>query len=334
MPKTEDEILNTVLGVRFGYSKGLGHGVLPQSSKRVLSIQLEEEVQRRRDGEEFQRRRAEKAEKSNEELKAEMVSQRKKNRGDGCSSREVRGLDAAIQCLIFMIYLVHGESTQHSQSDANALIPVEAAAPQKEKGKGIKKRAPAKQRPSVQVPEDAKFLDETDDARMHWTDADFTYLARVWENNAHKIYKGLNSGNDFKHREAYKILAREPRWANLRDNGLNHAVNIPRNVARKTSNNFSLGNLVGSNNLLEDPDNPPTPQSTGQNSVLDVLLNEGGSRPIGQKLYRKNIVLQKVMKGVTTSGSSVHALLDELRLKKIQAKEEKERRRVEVMQCW
>ncbi|KAF6170802.1 hypothetical protein GIB67_015754 [Kingdonia uniflora] len=39
--KTEDEILNTVLGVRFGYSKGLGHGVLPQSSKRVSSIQLE-----------------------------------------------------------------------------------------------------------------------------------------------------------------------------------------------------------------------------------------------------------------------------------------------------
>ncbi|KAF6137836.1 hypothetical protein GIB67_040544 [Kingdonia uniflora] len=44
MPKTEDENLNTVLGVRSGYSKGLGHGVLPQSSKRVSSIQLEEEV--------------------------------------------------------------------------------------------------------------------------------------------------------------------------------------------------------------------------------------------------------------------------------------------------
>ncbi|KAF6139063.1 hypothetical protein GIB67_010789, partial [Kingdonia uniflora] len=51
VPKTEDEILNTVLGVRSGYSKGLGHGVLPQSSKRVSSIQLEEEVQRRRDEE-------------------------------------------------------------------------------------------------------------------------------------------------------------------------------------------------------------------------------------------------------------------------------------------
>ncbi|KAF6148531.1 hypothetical protein GIB67_042490 [Kingdonia uniflora] len=78
MPKTEDKILNMVLGVRSGYSKGLGHGVLPQSSKRVSSIQLEEEVQRRRDEEEFQRRRAEEAKKRNEELKAEIVSQRKK----------------------------------------------------------------------------------------------------------------------------------------------------------------------------------------------------------------------------------------------------------------
>ncbi|KAF6165662.1 hypothetical protein GIB67_012559 [Kingdonia uniflora] len=31
------------------------------------------------------------------------------------------------------------------------------------------------------------------------------------ENDAHKIYQGMNGGNDFKHREAYKILAREPR---------------------------------------------------------------------------------------------------------------------------
>ncbi|KAF6146445.1 hypothetical protein GIB67_037745 [Kingdonia uniflora] len=28
------------------------------------------------------------------------------------------------------------------------------------------------------------------------------------ENDAQKIYQGLNGGNDFKHREAYKILAR------------------------------------------------------------------------------------------------------------------------------
>ncbi|KAF6137439.1 hypothetical protein GIB67_009915 [Kingdonia uniflora] len=79
------------------------------------------------------------------------------------------------------------------------------------------------------------------------------------ENDAHKIYKGLNGGNDFKHREAHKILAREPRWANLRDDGLNHAVNIPRNVAKRTSDNSSRGNWVGSNNLSEDPDGPPIP---------------------------------------------------------------------------
>ncbi|KAF6142342.1 hypothetical protein GIB67_023367 [Kingdonia uniflora] len=290
----------------------------------------------------------------------------------------------------FQNYLFHGESTQQSQSDANASIPVEAAAPQKDKGKGRKKRAPAKQRLIVQVSEDAEFLDEMDDAGMHWTDADFMCLARAWltasinvngrtkgftfyqkvniafnrdpecprqrscgstksqwytlnaqcvaykgivdqerfrnnsgkteedrENDAHKIYKGLNGGNDFKHREVYKILAREPRWANLRDDGLNHAVNIPRNVAKRTSENSSPGNSVGSNNLSEDPDGPPTPQSTGPNSDLDGSLYEGGSRPIGQKLHRKNIASQKALEGVTASGSGVHALLDELRLEKM-----------------
>ncbi|KAF6155311.1 hypothetical protein GIB67_019837 [Kingdonia uniflora] len=154
------------------------------------------------------------------------------------------------------------------------------------------------------------------------------------ENDAHKIYKGLNGGNDFKHREVYKILAREPRWANLRDDRLNHAVNIPRNVARRTSDNSSPGNSVISNNLSKDPDGPPTPQSADPNSDLDGSLYEGGSRPIGQKLYRKNIASRKVMEGVTASGSGIHILLNELRLEKIQAKEEKERRRVEAMQYW
>ncbi|KAF6147411.1 hypothetical protein GIB67_016768 [Kingdonia uniflora] len=118
------------------------------------------------------------------------------------------------------------------------------------------------------------------------------------ESDAHKIYKGLNGGNDFKHREAYKILMREPRWANLRDNRLNHAVNIPRNAVRRTS---------------------------------AILL--WGTRPIGQKLHRKNIASQKVMEGVTASGNDIHALLDELRLEKMQAKEEKERR-IEAIQHW
>ncbi|KAF6160410.1 hypothetical protein GIB67_019179 [Kingdonia uniflora] len=123
-------------------------------------------------------------------------------------------------------YLFHEESTQHNQSGANASIPVEAVAPEKEKGKGRKKRAPVKQRRSVQVPEDAEFLDETDDAGLHWMDAYFTCLARAWgivvqvrfqhdsgkidedrENGAHRIYQGMNGGNDFKHCEAYKILA-------------------------------------------------------------------------------------------------------------------------------
>ncbi|KAF6156318.1 hypothetical protein GIB67_013762, partial [Kingdonia uniflora] len=99
------------------------------------------------------------------------------------------------------------------------------------------------------------------------------------ENDAHKIYQGLNGGNDFKHCQVYTILAREPRWANLRDDGLNHAGNVPRNIARRTSDNSSLGNLVGSNNLSEDLDGPPAPQSTGPNSELDGSLFKGGSRP-------------------------------------------------------
>ncbi|KAF6151250.1 hypothetical protein GIB67_002949 [Kingdonia uniflora] len=154
------------------------------------------------------------------------------------------------------------------------------------------------------------------------------------ENDAHKIYKGLNGGNDFKHREAYKILAREPRWANLRDGGLNHAVNIPRYVARRISDNSSPGNSVRSNNLSDDPDDPPIDQSAGPNSDLDGLLNEGGSRPNGQKLYRKNIASQKALEGITSSGSGVHALLDKLRLEKMQANQEKERRRAEAIQHW
>ncbi|KAF6165436.1 hypothetical protein GIB67_017918 [Kingdonia uniflora] len=154
------------------------------------------------------------------------------------------------------------------------------------------------------------------------------------ENDAHKIYKGLNGGNDFKHREAYKILAREPRWANLMDDGLNHTVNIPRNVARRTSDNSSPGNSVGSNNLSKDPNGPPTPQSAGPNSDLDGLLYEGGSRPIGQKLHRKNIASQKAMKGVTASGSGIQTLLDELWLKKMQANQENKRRRAEAIQHW
>ncbi|KAF6169244.1 hypothetical protein GIB67_013674, partial [Kingdonia uniflora] len=140
------------------------------------------------------------------------------------------------------------------------------------------------------------------------------------ENDAHKIYQGLNGDNDFKHREAYKILAREPRWANLRDNGLNYAGNIARNVARRTSDNSSPGNSVRSNNLSEDPDGPLTPQFAGPNSDLEGSLYEGRSRSIAQKLYRKNLAAQKAMDGVAASGSGIQTMLDELRLEKTQAK--------------
>ncbi|KAF6176906.1 hypothetical protein GIB67_030589, partial [Kingdonia uniflora] len=110
------------------------------------------------------------------------------------------------------------------------------------------------------------------------------------ENDAHKIYQGLNGGNDFKYRETYKILAREPRWANLRDVGLNHAGNVPRNIVKRTLDNSSLRNSVRSNNLSEDLDSLPTPQSVGQNSELDGslqaevmkrLAKKGGPDPLG-----------------------------------------------------
>ncbi|KAF6136264.1 hypothetical protein GIB67_042749 [Kingdonia uniflora] len=90
-----------------------------------------------------------------------------------------------------------------------------------------------------------------------WHDSEKTDEDR--KNDAHKIYHGLNGDNDFKYREAYKILAREPRWANLNDDGLNHAGNVPRNIVRRASRNSSPGNPVGSNNLSEDPDDLPTP---------------------------------------------------------------------------
>ncbi|KAF6162169.1 hypothetical protein GIB67_008298 [Kingdonia uniflora] len=149
-------------------------------------------------------------------------------------------------------------------------------------------------------------------------------------NDAHKIYQGLNDGNDFKHREAYNILAREPLWDNIRDDELNHAGNIPRNVARRTSDNSSPGSSVGSNNLSEDSDGSPTPQSAGPNFKLDSSLYEGGSRPICQKLFRKNLEAQKALDGVAASGSGIQTILDKLRLEKRQRKEEKERRRAEA----
>ncbi|KAF6136111.1 hypothetical protein GIB67_043263, partial [Kingdonia uniflora] len=187
------------------------------------------------------------------------------------------------------------------QSDANRQYLLKRRHPKKKKEKKERKKiAPAKQRQSVQVPEDAKFLDDTDDAGLYWTEANFTYLARAWvtasvqtvgrtkgftfyqkKNDAHEIYQGLNDDNDFKHHEAYKILAREPRWANLRNDGLNYAENVPKNVARKTSDNSSPGNSVGSNNLSEEPNGQPTPQSASTNSKLNGSLYEGGSRPVG-----------------------------------------------------
>ncbi|KAF6151553.1 hypothetical protein GIB67_007933, partial [Kingdonia uniflora] len=118
----------------------------------------------------------------------------------------------------------------------------------------------------------------------------YVFNAQCVENDAHKIYKGLNGGNDFKHREAYKILAREPRWAYLRDDGLNHAVNIPKNVVRRTSDNSSPGNSVGSNNLSKDPDGPPTPQSaevyypTPRRSYSHLLHGKVKNR--GQRIWQ------------------------------------------------
>ncbi|KAF6140826.1 hypothetical protein GIB67_042239, partial [Kingdonia uniflora] len=37
-----------------------------------------------------------------------------------------------------------------------------------------------KQRQNVQVPEDAEFLDETNDGGLHWTEVNLTCLARGW----------------------------------------------------------------------------------------------------------------------------------------------------------
>ncbi|KAF6167928.1 hypothetical protein GIB67_027706 [Kingdonia uniflora] len=137
-------------------------------------------------------------------------------------------------CILYEYYT--GRPSDKSQSDTNASIPIEAAAPQKEKGKGRMKRALAKPRQNVQVPKDANFLDETNDGGLHWMEADLTCLARAWvtasiqtmrsykeivtqerfrnsigkieedrENDAHKIYQDLNGGNNFKHREANKF---------------------------------------------------------------------------------------------------------------------------------
>ncbi|KAF6167726.1 hypothetical protein GIB67_017221 [Kingdonia uniflora] len=138
---------------------------------------------------------------------------------------------------------------------------------------------------------------------MHWTEADFTCLARAWvttsaqttgrtkgftlyqkvnidfnrdpecptrrssvaykgivvqgrfknssgktdedrENETHNIYQGLNGGNDFKHREAYKILALQPRWANLRDDGVKQCGEYTKKCNQENIGQFISGELV------------------------------------------------------------------------------------------
>ncbi|KAF6142377.1 hypothetical protein GIB67_033804 [Kingdonia uniflora] len=270
---------------------------------------------------------------------------------------------------------------KHSQSDVNASIPAEAAAPQKEKEKGKMKKEKSTRKTKtvckclktlsfwmrwmlleyIRRKQTLRVSQERRDpewptrrscrsTKSQWYAINAQCVAykgivaqerfrnssgkteEYRENDAHKIYQGLNDNNDFKHRETYKILAREPRWANLRDYGLNDAVNIPRNVARRTSDNSSPGNSVGSNNLSEDPDDPPIPQSEGPNFDLYGSLYEGESMLIGQKLYKKNLVAQKVMDGVAASGSGIQTMLDELRLEKRQTKEKK-RKEEEQKQC-
>ncbi|KAF6169907.1 hypothetical protein GIB67_034299 [Kingdonia uniflora] len=195
---------------------------------------------------------------------------------------------------------------------------------------------------------------------MHWMEADFTCLARAWvtasvqttgRTNGFTFYQNVNiafnrdpecptqrpSGSTKSQWYtlntqcmAYKgIVAQEQFW-----NNSGKTEEDRENDAHKIYQGLNGGNSVGSNNLPEDPDSPRTPQSAGPNSGLDGLLYEGGSRPIGQKLYRKNLATQKALDGVTASGSSIQTMLDELRLEKRQTKEGKKRRRVEVMQHW
>ncbi|KAF6150412.1 hypothetical protein GIB67_034111 [Kingdonia uniflora] len=225
--------------------------------------------------------------------------------------------------------------------------------PRKKKEKEEKK-TPKKQRQSVQVPEDAEFLDEIDDGGLHWTEADFMCLVRAWVTASiqtmsrtkgftfyQKVNIVFNRDLEFPTRRssgstksqwytlnsqcvAYKRIVAQERFrhysgkteedrANLRDDGLNYAGNIPRNVARRTSDNSFLGNSVGSNNLSEDPGGQLTPQSVGPNAELDNSLYEGGNKP---KTFRKNLAAQKALDGVAASGTCIQTMLDELQLEK------------------
>lgn len=71
-PPSEDEIANTVLGEKRGYTRGLGHGVMPPSSSSSRRNAVVDELQR--NVEDANRRlehaemRSDEAEKRNEEL--------------------------------------------------------------------------------------------------------------------------------------------------------------------------------------------------------------------------------------------------------------------------
>ncbi|KAF6144395.1 hypothetical protein GIB67_024622, partial [Kingdonia uniflora] len=103
---------------------------------------------------------------------------------------------------------------------------------------------------------------------------------------------------------------------------------------RRKKKEGKMRNSIGSNNLSDDPDDPPIPQSNPQNSKFNGLLYEGGARTIGQKLFRKNLTRNKVLDDIITSGSGIQAMLMEMRLEKKQTKQEKERRRAEANQQW
>ncbi|KAF6152876.1 hypothetical protein GIB67_011347, partial [Kingdonia uniflora] len=152
-----------------------------------------------------------------------------------------------------------------------------------------------------------------DDARLHWTETDFTCLARAWLIASVKTV-GRTKGFTF-YQNVNIAFNKDPECPTQRSSGLTKAQWYTLNAQC-----VAYKRIIAQERFRHD---------SGK-----IKEDRVGSRPIGQELFRNNLATQKELNSVVASGSDIQTILDELRLKKRQANEEKEIRRAEANQQW
>ncbi|KAF6175673.1 hypothetical protein GIB67_022675 [Kingdonia uniflora] len=166
---------------------------------------------------------------------------------------------------------------------------------------------------------------------MHWTEVDFTCLAKAWV-TASVQTTGRTNGFTF-YQKVNIAFKRDPECPTRRSSGSTKSQWYTLNAQCVVCKGIVAQERFRNSNGKTEEDRENDAHKIYQGLNGDGSLYEGGSRPIGQKLYRKNLTAQKALDGVAASGSGIQTMLDKLWLEKIQAKEEKERR-AEAMQYW